>query len=124
MLERCDTPTLDALDQVCTLSDSAAGVYVDMDDCFARRGWSDGDIIQVMRRLSTPGPAHQLVTANHPFSPYRYRATSDGVRENMAHSGRRANASSVSIAQNSEQGDNTVNGVFGGTGNASIHQES
>ncbi|MFF2330426.1 MULTISPECIES: hypothetical protein [unclassified Streptomyces] len=120
--ERQDALALEALDQVCALSGSTPGVFVDMTGYFTWRGWNDGDVYQVMSRLSGLGLAHQLVTAEHPFGPYRYQATPDGVRENMANSGRRANASNISITQNTEQGDNTVNGVFGGTGNASMHQ--
>ncbi|MFF2011242.1 hypothetical protein ACFVWY_19515 [Streptomyces sp. NPDC058195] len=117
-----DVLALEALDHLCVLSGSTPEVFVDMGDYFARRGWNAGDVHQLMGRLSGLGLAHQLVTASHPFNPYRYRATSAGVRENMANSGRRANAPHISLTQNSEQGDNNINAVFGGTGNASMHQ--
>ncbi|WP_327273173.1 hypothetical protein OG609_14415 [Streptomyces sp. NBC_01224] len=121
-LERQNALALEALDQVCALSDSVPGVFVDMESYFARRGWNEGDVFLIMGRLAGLGLAHQLVTANHPYSPYRYRATLNGVRENMANAGRGANASNISINQTTEQGDNTFNAAFG-AGNASMHQD-
>ncbi|MEV7282143.1 hypothetical protein [Streptomyces sp. NPDC093111] len=120
-LNRRDALALEALDQLCTLSGSTPGVFVDLAEYFARRGWNDADVWQIMSRLSGLGLAHQLVTTQHPFNPPSYRATPDGMRKNMANSGRRANTSNVSITQHTHQGDPTVTAVFG-TGNATTNQ--
>ncbi|MFE7113611.1 hypothetical protein ACFU98_47630, partial [Streptomyces sp. NPDC057575] len=112
---------LEALDQLCTRSNSIPDVFVNMGDYFEGRGWNDADIRHIMGRLASLNFAHQVVSANHPFSPYRYRATQSGVKENMANSGRRANASSININQNTGHGDNNLNASFA-SGSASLNQ--
>ncbi|MEU6977807.1 hypothetical protein [Streptomyces sp. NPDC046371] len=121
-LDRQNALALEALDEVCALSGSVAGVFVDMEGYFTRRGWNAGDVFLIMGRLAALDLAHQLVTANHPYNPYRYRATPNGVRENMANAGRGANASNINVNQTTEQGDNTFNASFG-AGNASMYQD-
>lgn len=92
-----------------------------MGDYFAWRGWNGADVHRIMGRLGGLNFAHQVVSADHPFSPYRYRATQSGVRENMANSGRSAHSSNLSINQYTGHGDNTANTSVG-SGNASLNQ--
>ncbi|TRV79779.1 hypothetical protein FKN01_08950 [Streptomyces sp. 130] len=112
---------LEALDVLCARSNSTAGVYVDMKDYFAWRGWNDADVHHIMGRLGGLDFAHQEVSAEHPFSLYRYRATESGVRENMANSGRSAYSSNVSLNQYTTHGNNFAATSLG-SGNASLNQ--
>ncbi|MFE7517041.1 hypothetical protein ACFU8I_38315 [Streptomyces sp. NPDC057540] len=119
-LDSQTTLALEALDEMCTLSNSVPGVFVDMERYFAGRGWNRGDVFLLMGRLAALGLAQQFVTPDHPYSSPLYRATPDGVRENMANFGRKATAPNISVHQTTEQGDNTATVAVGST--VSAHQ--
>ncbi|MGW2592471.1 hypothetical protein ACWCXC_19655 [Streptomyces sp. NPDC001515] len=112
---------LEALDQLCTRSNSIPGASADMQDYFGARGWNAADIHHIMGRLASLDFAHQVVGAAHPFGPYRYWTTQSGVKENMANFGRKANAPHININQKTGRGDNHLNASFG-SGSASLNQ--
>ncbi|MFG2885777.1 hypothetical protein ACGFYV_26370 [Streptomyces sp. NPDC048297] len=100
---------LEALDRLCGLSGSVPWQFVDMTGYFQERSWNRADVYDVMGRLEALGFAQQEVTATHPISPYRYRATDAGVRENMANAGRRETGPQVHVEQTNHDGHNIAN---------------
>ncbi|WP_030737762.1 hypothetical protein [Streptomyces sp. NRRL S-31] len=112
-----DQLALEALDHLCSASGSVPGVYVDMTDYFRRRTWNPADVHHVMGRLHALGFAHQVVSATHPISPYRYRATAAGVRRNGRNIAGKEAAMDISFQQETGSGSIITNVNSPGTRN-------
>ncbi|MFJ7158828.1 hypothetical protein ACIQUQ_28340 [Streptomyces sp. NPDC101118] len=122
--ERTDALALLALARLCALTGNTPGTFADMSGYFREQGWNSADVLHVMGRLEDLGFAHQVITATHPISPYRYRATAEGVRKNMDRYGTEPAAPGIVINQTTTTGNNNAAAAASGAGaaHASAHQ--